>query len=67
MEQSRRMFLLRSYVMLTKEQEYKITKMVTKYCIGMKKHIKADDNLIRAWGIRYRIAMEQRLQKQGKR
>ena len=52
--------------MLTDEQKYKLNETVTTYCIGMKKHTKADDSLIRAWGQRYRIAMEQVLQRRCK-
>ncbi len=52
--------------MLTKKQKYKLVDMVTRYCIGMKKHTKADDSTITWWGQRYRIAMEQELLRQDK-
>lgn len=53
--------------MLTKEQKLYVEFKVAKYIEGMKRTHKADDSLIRAWGQRYRIAMERVLEKQGKR
>ena len=67
MGQSRRLYSQRDNIMLTKKQHYKLNEMVTKYCVGMKKHTKADDAIIIGWGQRYRCAMEQVLQKQDRR
>lgn len=52
--------------MLTKQQQDKLNVMVAKYRIAMLVKHKASPEQISAWGLRYRIAMEQVLQRRCK-
>jgi len=52
--------------MLTKKQKAKITVMQKRYVVGMQKTSNADKDTIWAWSQRYRIAIEQELQKRCK-
>ena len=53
--------------MLNKKQQQKLNKMVRKYKRGMFLRHTRDIQLVNAWSKRYRIAMEQQLQRQEKR
>ena len=53
--------------MLSKKQKAKLDEMVKRYHIGIVKSSKAPTWLIDSWVKRYRIAMEQVLQKRCKR
>ena len=53
--------------MLSKEQKEKLDKMETKYYYSMIRTTKKPYHIINAWSRRYKAAMGQVLQKQGKR
>jgi len=53
--------------MLSKEQQNKLDNMAILYGRSMKKIFNIPDHIIKAWQVRYRVAMEQVLQRQGKR
>ena len=53
--------------MLTKKQQRKLDKMVENYSIGVNKRFNFHWTVIARWVYRYRVRMEQVLQKQGKR
>ncbi len=53
--------------MLTKKQNDKLNTMTAKYLARMEATHKVDRSLLRSWAARYRIVMEQVIQKQCKR
>jgi len=62
-----RLYLVKGFFMLTAKQKNKLDRMVTNYEYSMMATSRKSQDLIRAWVARYRIIMEQVLQRQGKR
>jgi len=61
------LYLVKGFFMLTAKQRNKLNTMVTNYEYGVMKTIRKPRSLIEVWVTRYRIIMEQVLQRQGKR